>query len=110
MERGSCVLAVISIIRPTYLYASIPERDLNVKYGHEVRQFWKQCRDRGERRGRGERELRSRTLESQSPMVSCLRVARVSREPCEGTYHYAAVTLTNRVARRADIFPTIFET
>jgi len=58
-------------------------RDLNVKYIREVRQFWKQCRERGARRGRGERELRSGTSESQSPMVSYLRVGRVSRNLAE---------------------------
>jgi len=76
---------------------SIRKRDLNVKYIREVRQFWKQCRERGERRGRRERKLRSGTSESQSPMVSYLRVGRVSREPCGGIYRdVAAVALSER--------------
>lgn len=45
-----------------------------------LRQFWKQCRDRGERRGCGAWSYVPRgTLESESPMVSYLRVAGITR-------------------------------
>lgn len=40
-----------------------------------IRQFWKQCRERGVCDASAVRELRSRTLESESPIVSYLRVA-----------------------------------
>lgn len=61
------------------------------------------------------REQRSRTLESESPMVSYLRVAEYYREPCGGTYHRrqqwrSATVLVQRDRDRIEIFSTIFET
>lgn len=67
------------LIQLTYLF--LKAHDLNVKYG---RQFWKQCRDRGVCDVNAVRELRSRTLESESPMVSYLRVAEYHESLAEG--------------------------
>ncbi|EFN67690.1 hypothetical protein EAG_03253 [Camponotus floridanus] len=65
-ECGFCVLVhLVSHSRLTYLFL---KAHLKAKHVREVRQFWKLCRDRGVRDANAVRELRSGTLESESPM------------------------------------------
>lgn len=71
----------VSHSRLTYLFL---KAHLKAKHDREVRQFWKLCRDRGVRDANAVRELRSGTLESESPMVSYLRVAEYHESLAKG--------------------------
>lgn len=71
----------VSHSRLTYLFLKAHSK---AKHDREVRQFWKLCRDRGVRDADAVRELRSGTLEFESPMVSYLRVAEYHESLAKG--------------------------